>query len=219
MGHQFLCVVDAVVTATNSGRAAGRILTRRAVRRRGKTGSPHCLGDPRSSVSCAAVTFRARFTPLRACHGAHRRASQNAPCGARAAGCCRQTPTIGDGRHAAAANLRAARRRRQTGKHFAGETAGQVTDLHPTAQACAAGTPDLAGSRPLGPEKCFPAPSSGSPSRMCPGAAGTTCSQGPALKLTHYRSSDHLSKQLEKCSDLSANRALERRLVLRCPLW
>jgi hypothetical protein len=73
--------VDAVVTATNSERAAGRILSRRAVRRRGKTGSrsPHRLGDPRSSVSCAAVTFRARFTPLRVCHGAHRRASQNAP--------------------------------------------------------------------------------------------------------------------------------------------
>ena len=40
--------------------------------------------------------------------------------------------------------------------------AGQVTDLHPTAQACAAGTPDLDGSHPLSPERCFPAPSSGS---------------------------------------------------------
>ena len=56
--------------------------------------------------------------------------------------------------------MRAARRTRQTGKHFAGEKAGQVTDL--------------AGSPPLILEKCFPAPSSGSqaqhvsrcPSRM-----------------------------------------------------
>jgi hypothetical protein len=50
--------------------------------------------------------------------------------------------------------LRAARRTRQMGKHFEGETAGQVTDL--------------AGSHPLIPEKCFPAPSSGSQSSTFP---------------------------------------------------
>ena len=66
--------------------------------------------------------------------------------------------------------MRAARRTRQTGKHVAGEKAGQVTDLHPTAQACAVGTPDLAGSLPLIPETCFPAPSSGSPSSLSPTA-------------------------------------------------
>jgi hypothetical protein len=87
-------------------------------------------------VICAVVTFRARFTPLRACHGAHRRASQNAPCGAREPlTAVDRLRSLGDGRHAAAANLRAARRERQPGKHFAGESAGQVTDL--------------AGSRPL----------------------------------------------------------------------
>ena len=52
--------------------------------------------------------------------------------------------------------MRAARRTRQTGKHFAGENAGQVTDL--------------AGPPPLIPEKGFPAPSSGSPRSMSPAA-------------------------------------------------
>jgi len=76
-------------SGVDRARAAGRILSRRSdshptaqacalgarVRRRGKTGSPHGFGDPRSSVSCAAITLRARFAPLRACHGAHSRAS------------------------------------------------------------------------------------------------------------------------------------------------
>jgi len=41
--------------------------------------------DPRSSVSCAAVPLRARFTELAcpglACHGARSRASQHGPYG------------------------------------------------------------------------------------------------------------------------------------------
>ena len=60
--------------------------------------------------------------------------------------------------------MRAARRTRQTGKHFGGVKAGQVTDL--------------TGSHPHIPETCFPAPSSGSPSSMSPAAphddSGTT---------------------------------------------
>ena len=39
-----------------------------------KNGLSTSLHYPRSSVSCAAVTLRARFTPLRVCHGAHSRA-------------------------------------------------------------------------------------------------------------------------------------------------
>jgi hypothetical protein len=72
-----------------SGRSAGwralhcrgrcrRILSRCSVRRRGKTSSPQRLCDPRSSVSCAAVGLRARFT-LFADHAASNRTSQNAP--------------------------------------------------------------------------------------------------------------------------------------------
>ena len=71
-----------------SGRSAGwralhcrgrcrRILSRCSVRRRGKTSSPRRLCDPRSSVSCAAVGLRARFT-LSADHAASSRTSQNA---------------------------------------------------------------------------------------------------------------------------------------------
>ena len=73
--------------------------------------------------------------------------------------------------------MRAARRTRQTGKPFVGETAGQVADL--------------AGSHPLILEKGFPAPSSGSPSTMSPAAhhegdttepASMTCDQ----LMSHY---------------------------------
>ena len=62
--------------------------------------------------------------------------------------------------------LRAARRARQTGKHFAGENAGQVMDL----ARCHSLIPEKRGpaARSLrgGVQMCFPAPSSGSPSRM-----------------------------------------------------
>jgi hypothetical protein len=130
-------------------RAAGRILSRRAVRRRGKTGVL-----PRSA-------------PITALTGA----SQNAPCVASErdrSGEQSGLTAVGDMRRQRTCERRDTTR--QTGKHFVGENAGQVTDLHPTAQACAAGTPDLTGSRHLSPEKCFPAPSSGSPSRMSPAA-------------------------------------------------
>ena len=52
--------------------------------------------------------------------------------------------------------MRAARRTRQTGKPFAGEYAGQVTDLHPTAQACAVGTPAWPGRIPSSRRRVFP---------------------------------------------------------------
>ena len=59
-------------------RSSRCILNRCSVRRRGKTQLPHGFSDPRSSVSCAAVTFRARFSDF-ADHAASSRTSQNAP--------------------------------------------------------------------------------------------------------------------------------------------
>ena len=135
-------------------RAAARILTRRAVRRRGKTGSPHGLGDPRSSLrELRGGHVPSPFYPAaRVSRRSQARLSERALRREKKECTAHRSGLSGGGRHAAAANLRAARHKRQTGKHFAGETAGQVTDL--------------VGSPSLGPQKCFPAPSSGSPSRM-----------------------------------------------------
>jgi hypothetical protein len=52
-----------------------------------------------------------------------------------------------------------------------GPSPAQVTDLHPNAQACALGTPDLRLGNQF-PEPRVPAPSSGSLRSMCPAAAG-----------------------------------------------
>ena len=70
-----LAVIQALAALHCRGRCR-RILSRCSVRRRGKTSSPQCLCDPRSSVSCAAVGLRARFT-LSADHAASSRTSQN----------------------------------------------------------------------------------------------------------------------------------------------
>jgi len=72
-----LAVIQALAALHCRGRCR-RILSRCSVRRRGKTSSPRRLCDPRSSVSCAAVGLRARFT-LSADHAASSRTSQNAP--------------------------------------------------------------------------------------------------------------------------------------------
>ena len=156
--------------ASNGTSAAGRILSRRAVRRRGKTGSPHGFGDPRSSVSCAAVMLRARFTPLRACHGAHRRASQNAPCGTCAEPTSHSANSYGQRETCCGSEpceRRGARARRENPSQ--GRTPDRSRISTPPRRR-ARWDPGLAGSLPLIPEKGFPAPSSGSPSSMSPAA-------------------------------------------------
>jgi hypothetical protein len=93
------------------------------VRRRGKTGSPQRFGDPRSSVSSAAVTFRARFTLCSVSRRSQSRLSE-APCGEpcvrpglRRDTCCGSEPC----------ERRVARDRRETAS--AGPSPAQATDL------------------------------------------------------------------------------------------
>ena len=148
--------------------AAGRILTRRSGSTPWKTGSPQRFGDSRSSVSCAAVTLRARFTFCSASRRSQSRLSE-APCGV---GVELLPDRDAAGRTLRQRTMRAARRARQTGNRERRAESGAGHGLSRTCACCN-----------QNPEPRFPAPSSGSQSSVC-SAAGLGAGDQKQSELT-----------------------------------